>query len=108
MGYRGSLSPDHPHYLMRWHDFDLAMNLIDPPTPLFQLRSFEHFLNFTHANCELRQRPLLIHCNRGELRTLSLALLYLAKEAATVPQTSYDAADRPSGRSRCCVGSAPT
>jgi hypothetical protein len=64
VGYQGSLPPDHPHYLMRWCDYDLYLNLIGPPTPLFKLESFKHFLNFAHARAVVQKRSLLIYCCR--------------------------------------------
>jgi len=37
-------------------------------------------------------RKILIHCNRGESRAPSLAILYLAKRVHQIPNESFDAA----------------
>jgi predicted protein tyrosine phosphatase len=76
---------------MCWHDHDLYLNLISPPTPLFQPQSFKHFFSFAYANAVLRQHRLLIHCDWGESRAPSLVLLYLAKLVCELPDDSYAA-----------------
>lgn len=88
VGYTGSLTHDHPHYLALHQPHDLYLNLIDPPVPLFQLESFRHFLAFA-ANQTSAARPLLIHCNKGESRSPTLALLHLALQRKTLPGTSF-------------------
>lgn len=90
VGYTRSLASDHPEYLARATAFELYLNLIDPPLPLFQLASFEHLFRF--ADEHLATRPLLIHCNQGESRAPSLALLLLAKRLGVLPDDSYSAA----------------
>ena len=80
---------DHPQYLGAEAGAELWLNLIDPPKPLFQKRSFEWFLSFArrwHGS----GRRLFIHCNRGESRAPSLALLFMAKVTGELPDTSYD------------------
>ncbi len=80
---------DHPQYLGVEAGAELWLNLIDPPKPLFQRRSFEWFLSFArrwHGS----GRRLFIHCNRGESRAPSLALLFMAKVTGELPDTSYD------------------
>jgi hypothetical protein len=79
VGYTGSLPPGHPQYLACEDFFDLYMNLIDPPTPLFQLGSFAFFREFARVKFIDEGCSLLIHCNQGNSRAPSLALLYLAK-----------------------------
>ncbi|MGN6210523.1 hypothetical protein [Asticcacaulis sp.] len=90
LGYSGSLAPTHPNYLAWSGQHHLYLNLIDPPAPLFKLESFDHFFRF--ADVEIRDRPLLIHCNQGESRAPSLALLYMAKRLNLLPDESYQAA----------------
>ena len=88
VGYRGKLSQQHPNYLAFRRGYDLALNLIDPPTPLFMPKSFSTFLDFASDN-HAEGRSILIHCNRGESRAPSLALLYLAKRVGALPNDSY-------------------
>lgn len=91
IGYTGSLKPDHPHYLTLRQPFDLYLNIIDPPVPLFQIETFRHFFDFA-ADHTSAARPLLIHCNKGESRSPTLALLHLALQRNTLPQASFAAA----------------
>lgn len=91
VGYRGSLSRDHPHYLVLEQGTDLYLNLVDPPIPLFMVPSFISFLAFTRVQIE-EGRKILIHCNQGESRAPSLALLLLAKLTGSISNESYGAA----------------
>lgn len=91
VGYRGSLSRDHPHYLVLEQGTDLDLNLVDPPIPLFMAPSFTSFLAFARVQLE-EGRKILIHCNQGESRAPSLALLLLAKLVDSVSNESYGAA----------------
>ena len=91
VGYRGSLSRHHPHYLALEQGPDLYLNLIDPPTPLFMAPSFNSFLAFSRVQLE-DGRKILIHCNQGESRAPSLALLLLAKLVGSISNESYGAA----------------
>jgi hypothetical protein len=91
VGYQGSLPSTHANYLVLNSGQNLYLNLIDPPRPLFMPASFEAFLSF--ANREWGAgRKLLIHCNQGESRAPSLALLFLAKCLQVVDNRSYGAA----------------
>jgi len=91
VGYSGSLSPDHPHYLVLEQATDLYLNLIDPPIPLFMAPSFISFLAFARKQLE-NGRKILIHCNQGESRAPSLALLLQAKLIGSISNESYAAA----------------
>lgn len=91
VGYSGrSLPSTHPHYLVLEREYHLFLNLIDPPAPLFMMPSFESFLGFVDKHIGPRQ--VVIHCNLGESRAPSLALLYLAKRTDKLPSESYEAA----------------
>lgn len=93
VGYRGSLASDHPEYLLRRDGRHLYMNLIDPEAPLFKEESFSGFRSFASDHYTAGS-DLLIHCNQGESRAPSLALLFLAKEICEIPDESYRAARR--------------
>lgn len=91
VGYLGNLPGSHPHYLSLARDQDLFLNLVDPRIPLFKPESFVAFLDF--ADTQWRAgRTLLIHCNQGESRAPSLALLFLAKCRAVLDAGSYHSA----------------
>lgn len=93
VGYRGNLPPTHPNYLVLRHAYDLYLNIIDPPVPLFRLETFAYFLEFAAAHYN-SGAELLIHCNQGESRAPSLALLFLAKRLNAIPGGSFSDAKR--------------
>ena len=76
VGYTGSLSPMHPNYLVLRNPYDLYLNIIDPPVPLFKIETFVQFLLFAGEHHD-RGASVLIHCNQGESRAPTLALLFL-------------------------------
>ncbi len=88
VGYSGTLARDHPHYLGFRQPFDLYLNIIDPPVPLFQSDTFARFFAFA-AGQDAAARPLLIHCNQGQSRSPTLALLFLALHRKALPGASY-------------------
>lgn len=92
VGYRGSLPPSHDHYLVFREGGDLYLNMIDPPRPLFMPPLFLSFLAFAQEYSDSGVK-ILIHCNQGESRAPSLALLFLAKVAGTISNDSYEAAE---------------
>ena len=91
VGYSGSLPKSHPNYLVLEEGTDLYLNLVDPPIPLFMPESFESFFRFARKQLDAG-RNILIHCNQGESRAPSLALLILAKLTGEISDDSYDAA----------------
>ncbi|PCI98748.1 MAG: hypothetical protein COB14_07575 [Alphaproteobacteria bacterium] len=92
VGYSAkSLNSDHPLYLSFEKDNQLFLNMIDPPVPLFKLESFKIFLEFVGRKIENKQ-PILIHCNQGQSRAPSLAMLCMAKGLNLLPNDSYAAA----------------
>jgi len=88
VGYRGSLSASHPNYLVLHRNYDLYLNIIDPPGPLFKAATFERFLGFARMKYN-SGASVLIHCNQGESRAPSLALLFLAKHIGALPDSSF-------------------
>jgi len=87
VGYRAKDKiAEHPEYLAAIRGDDLYLNLIDPPVPLFKPASFHTFLGWM-----MGRRPdqaVLIHCNRGESRAPSLAMLWMATQGL-LPRDSY-------------------
>jgi len=90
VGYRGSLPHDHPHYLVLEVKNDLFLNMIDPDAPLFMPPLFKRSLDFIEK--QIKTRKVLIHCNLGNSRSPSLALLYMAKRGKAISDDSYGAA----------------
>ena len=88
VNYRGSLAPDHREYLWAQRGSELALNLIDPPVPLFKVASFICAMDFMDAFDDGEDR-LLVHCNHGESRACSIVLLYLARRLKVIPADDY-------------------
>ncbi len=87
----GQLPKDHPQYLAHIYPFDLILNMIDPPVPLFQSATFAMARTFAKGHLS-RGRDLLIHCNQGLSRAPSIAMLILAKDLGVVSDESYERA----------------
>ena len=86
--YNGNLSSKHPYYFSMELENDLYLNMIDPIKPLFKPPLFIDFLAFSNKQW-INRRNLLIHCERGESRAPSLALLFLAKSINIVSNFSF-------------------
>lgn len=91
LNYRGSLPSMHPNYLVLERENDLILNIIDPPRPLFMPKLFIDFLAFTEKQWK-KGKKILIHCNLGESRAPTLALLFLSKYIHKLSDESYEKA----------------
>jgi hypothetical protein len=91
VGYRGNLPSHHFNYLVLQRPHNLYLNIIDPPLPLFKIEIFARFLSFASEHHE-HEGSLLIHCNRGESRAPTLALLLLSKHLKVIPSDSFSTA----------------
>jgi hypothetical protein len=89
VGYHGSLPNTHPNYLVLEKENDLILNMIDPPRPLFMPKLFADFLAFSEKHWT-KEEKLLIHCNLGESRAPSLALLFVAKYLHKISNIGYE------------------
>ena len=91
VGYKGSLPKDHPNYLSLERGANLYLNIVDPDIPLFMSQTFVDFTTFTQKHY-IEGKNLLIHCNLGESRAPSLALLFMAKGLHVISDRSYEEA----------------
>lgn len=91
LNYKGSLPNTHAYYLLYPQPYSLYMNLVDAPIPLFMPESFKGFLDWCMKHVEAG-RPILIHCNLGNSRAPSLALVLLSKGTHLITGTSFEAA----------------
>jgi protein-tyrosine phosphatase len=98
VGYNGKLPTDHPSYLSLRKPGHLYLNMIDPPTPLFHLPLFLDALDFIDEHLDDASvggsrgtTPVLVHCNQGQSRAPSIALLWLATRTE-MPSASFDQA----------------
>lgn len=88
VGYYGSLPLLHPHYLLLEKESDLYLNIIDPSKPLFVPPLFTTFLRFSEKQW-YEGKNILIHCELGESRAPSLALIFLAKSMEVINSFSF-------------------
>lgn len=87
VGYAGKICPSHKHYLSLQTHGHLFLNIIDPPLPLFQIDTFRRVLQFFD---DLQAGTALhIHCNQGQSRAPTLALLIVAKRLHELPSAGY-------------------
>lgn len=93
LGYRNrSADKDHPEYLVARRDDRLILNMIDVEDPsYFSREMIDQALDFITEQLNAWKR-VFIHCNQGESRAPSIALLYMATRLHALPELSLDAA----------------
>ncbi len=89
VGYYNKLPKDHPNYLVKEDDNNLFLNMIDPDKPYFKKESFAAFFEFAKKHYE-DGKSIFIHCNRGESRAPSLALLFMLKYLSVIGNDSFE------------------
>jgi len=92
VGYRGSLLPSHPNYLIFEQENHLYLNMVDMEREL--LPRFTHpimnsAIYFLEKN--ISETTILIHCNQGQSRSPSIGLIYLARENKIASNSYSDA-----------------
>ncbi len=94
LGYRSQGAPkDDPEYLFAVRGVRLYLNMVDANLPeFFDPRLILTAMDFVEEHIA-SGRKVLVHCNLGESRAPSLALLYLASRARTLPICSLEAAE---------------
>ena len=91
VGYTGRGCPkDSPEYLWAERDNRLALNIVDAPNSIFFDKSMiDKGLEFIEKKLN-EGLKVLVHCNLGESRSPSLALLYLVKHGIIKGDTLED------------------
>jgi predicted protein tyrosine phosphatase len=94
LGYTSQGAPKgHPEYLTARRGERLFMNIVDAPIPSFFPKAMiDESLAFIDDALG-RELKILVHCNQGESRAPSIALLYLASRKAALPTDSLEAAE---------------
>lgn len=94
LGYTGRSAPkDHAEYLVARRPNRLILNLVDANDPkYFAKEIFVAALDFIDESLS-EGKDVLIHCNQGESRGPSIALLYLAARARVIPADSLESAE---------------
>jgi len=84
---------DHPEYLVARRGNRLILNIVDADNPAFFAKEMiDAALDFTDKALA-RGLKVLIHCNQGESRSPSIALLYMAARLGALPTESLYAAE---------------
>ena len=81
LGYTGRAAPkDHPQYLYGYDAYNhLVLNIVDAPDPgFFADAMIDEAINYCLKGLK-EGKKVLIHCNQGESRAPSIALLVLKK-----------------------------
>lgn len=90
LGYEHHLQKTHPNYLTYLNGKHLYLNIIDTHSPkFFSLDLFESSIRFISTFAK-QGHSVLIHCNKGESRSPSIALVYLARETDLITDSDYD------------------
>lgn len=92
VGYTRRLNPSHPNYLIKESNTDLFLNIVDMPQLSMEFAQpiFSRAMDFISSN--ILKCPVLIHCNLGESRAPSIALIYMAKHGLLKNIENYDSA----------------
>lgn len=81
VGYSGSLPSTHPNYLIFKRDNHLYLNMVDMENellPRFTDPIMTAAIRFIDSH--IKENKILIHCNQGQSRAPSIALIYLANK----------------------------
>ncbi len=87
LGYRSRGAPkNHPEYLIARRENRLILNLVDADDPNYIPKEIiDAALEFIKAGLS-ESCKVLVHCNKGESRSPSIGLLYLAVYTDTLPK----------------------
>lgn len=81
---------DDPEYLIAVRPNRLILNMVDAPAPeFFRSVLFYEACDFIEAQLFNDERKVLVHCNKGESRGPSVAMVYLAFRVKVLPSTSF-------------------
>jgi predicted protein tyrosine phosphatase len=94
LGYRGREAPErHPERLVARRGYRLILNMVDARDPeLFPKEMIDAALDFIYEALA-KGLKVLVHCNRGDSRSPSIALLYMAARLGELPTESLEAAE---------------
>lgn len=91
VGYKKNIQKSHKHYLTFVNGKHLYLNIIDTYSSFFPFELFEVSMRFI-SSFHKKGINVLVHCNKGESRSSSLILVYLAKETEYISRLEYDLA----------------
>lgn len=88
VGYKGSLPSDHPYYLFYENGKHLFLNMVDMERefhPRFTNPMMKVAMYFIEKY--IVDNQVLVHCNQGQSRSPSIALVYLALKNVLNPNS---------------------
>ena len=90
--YQGNLSPSHPNYLIKETSDHLYLNLVDMNkiSPKYTDGPIKKSISFIQNKLK-EEKKVLIHCNVGQSRSCSIAMVYLARNNI-ISKESFDLA----------------
>ncbi len=92
VGYRKSLPNTHPEYLISEKENHLYLNMVDmqkPLSPFYTHPIMKKALNFIYSSID--NKKILVHCNKGQSRSASIVLIYLAREKIITKESFKEA-----------------
>lgn len=95
LSYQGKAAPkNHPEYLFARRDHRLILNLVDAPNPDYIPKPIiDEAISFIHESVKSGTN-VLVHCNQGQSRGPSIALIYLLAFTDRLPTGSLEEAFR--------------
>lgn len=92
LGYPpGKTAPQGPEYFYAWRDGRLILNLTDAPSVnLIPTEIIDTAVETIHEKID--ESKILLHCNQGQSRSPSIALLYVVKHSDILPREDMTAA----------------
>ena len=79
VGYTESISPTHPEYFFAHRNGIVSLNMVDSQEAKhFNVIQFQYAILFIQSEIKKGQK-VLINCNKGQSRSPSIAMVYLAR-----------------------------
>jgi hypothetical protein len=93
LGYSGrAASKDHPEYLIARRGNRLILNLVDANDPAYISDEIMDTAVACIQESLNHNQSVLVHCNLGQSRSPSIAMLYLGTHTEVLPRSSFDLA----------------
>ena len=87
----GRMNQDNPNYLVFEDDNFLSINWVDGNSNMFEWTGVPVFIkSLDFIDKWDKHRDVLINCDKGQSRSPTVALLYLAKRIHLIPDESFE------------------
>lgn len=90
----GKPDKESPNYLFLRKDFEVSVNWVDGRRELYEPGGVEMWTKLMDFidEAQASNRKIFIHCDKGESRSPTLGMVYLAKRLQIIPNHSFEAA----------------